>query len=71
MFLRPPIRGPFPDIADHVVKTVAIRRERTYRRGMLVTVEGLVFSGKVTLPGIRHMAAIAGEFVAPGVFRAI
>src|SRR5947208_17017068 len=31
-----PIGSPFPDIADHIVKTVAIRREGPYRRRSLI-----------------------------------
>src|SRR6185312_4475003 len=34
----PPIRGPFPDIADHVVEPIAVRRECHHRRGTRVTV---------------------------------
>jgi hypothetical protein len=36
---RPPSRGPFPDIADHVAQTVAVRRKRRRRRCTLIAVE--------------------------------
>src|SRR5258705_10475553 len=28
MLLRVPVGGPFPDVADHVVNAIAVRRER-------------------------------------------
>src|SRR6185312_1154749 len=37
---RPPVRGPFPDIADHVVDAVAVRRKGRHRRGARVAVLG-------------------------------
>src|SRR6516225_2358224 len=39
MFGGPPISGPLPDIADHVVEAVAVRRERRHRRGARVTID--------------------------------
>src|SRR6478735_6882679 len=30
VLLRPPVGGPFPDIADHVVEAVAVRRKRRH-----------------------------------------
>src|SRR5258707_7537034 len=38
VFLRVPIGGPFPDIADHVADAVSIRRERGNRRSPLKAV---------------------------------
>ena len=35
VLLRVPVERPFPDIADHVVHAVAIRRKRRHRRGPL------------------------------------
>src|SRR5262245_16670805 len=63
---RPPVGRPFPDIADHVVKAVTVRRESCYRRGTLVTVLREVFVRKSSLPGIGHMLASGHEFIAPG-----
>src|SRR5580698_9322006 len=47
-----PIRRPFPDIADHVVQPVSVRRERPNRRGALVTVAAEVLPRKFALPGV-------------------
>ena len=46
---RVPVGGPFPDVADHVVEAVAVRRERSHRRGAFeaVLVDG---SGAETRP---------------------
>src|SRR3954447_14894185 len=62
---REPIRGPLPDIADHVVEAVAVRRKASDRRCPRVAVAGEVFVRKRALPGIRHMAAAGREFLAP------
>src|SRR5215207_692639 len=35
VLLRVPVDGPFPDIADHVIDAMAVRRERCDRRGPL------------------------------------
>src|SRR5258708_29951806 len=35
---RIPVGGPFPDVADHVVESVTVRRERSDRRSTLETV---------------------------------
>src|SRR5215469_7992678 len=34
--VQPPVRGPFPDIADHVVKAVAVWWKGLYRRGSFI-----------------------------------
>ena len=39
MLVGPPVGGPFPDIADHVVDAVAVRRECRHRRGALKAVQ--------------------------------
>src|SRR6188508_2393617 len=38
VLLRIPVGGPLPDVADHVVHAVAVRRERGHRRGALETI---------------------------------
>src|SRR6188768_3009009 len=38
VLLRPPVGGPFPDVSDHVVDAVAVRRKRGHRRGALIAV---------------------------------
>ena len=68
---RPPIGGPFPDIADHVVDAVAVRRKRHHRRGALVTVLAFIFVREISLPGIGAMLSAGRELVAPGEFGAV
>src|SRR6185312_367179 len=34
MLLRPPVAGPLPDVADHVVQAVAVGRKGRHRRGV-------------------------------------
>src|SRR5262245_5965206 len=55
VFVRPPVACPFPDIADHVVKAIAIGRKRRHWRRTLVTVLLEVLIGKSALPDIGHM----------------
>src|SRR5580704_9234597 len=68
---RVPVHRPLPDIADHVVEAVAVRREGANRRGALVTVRVQVLPWKFTLPGIGHVRAAGREFVAPGKLGAV
>src|ERR1700681_3451613 len=49
---RVPVRGPFPDIADHVVKAVAVRSKGFYRRGAVVSVEVEILQRKIALPSV-------------------
>src|SRR5262245_23809916 len=65
---RPPIGGPFPHIADHVVDAVAVRRKRHHWRRALMAVGREVFMRENTLPSVRHAPAVRRELVAPGVF---
>ena len=67
----PPVNGPFPDIADHVVDAVAVRRERGYRRSALKTVPAKILVREIALPGIGEVPAAGGELIAPGIFGAI
>src|SRR5262249_41047654 len=48
--VRPPIGGPFPDVADHVVDTVTIGRKRRYGRGAFVAIDGKVLVREDPLP---------------------
>ena len=66
-----PVAGPFPDIADHVEKAIAIGRIAPHRRGPFKAILGGVLEGKGALPGIGHVATIGGEFVPPGEFGAL
>ena len=60
VLLRPPVGCPFPDIADHVVDAIAVRRKRRHRRGALVAIRVQVLCWKFALPGI-------GRCMPPGV----
>ena len=71
MLWRIPVGRPFPDVADHVVKSVTVRRECGDRRRAFKTVRIGVLAGKFTLPGIGHVTAGRREFIAPGKFGAV
>src|SRR5262245_35371467 len=64
-------RGPLPHVTNHVVKAVAVRRERIDCSGALVTVAIELFPRKPALPGIGHGASVRREYLAPGVGRAV
>src|SRR5262249_27322652 len=62
----PPIGGPFPDVADHVVEAVAVWWECGHRRGALVAVECKVLARKIPLPSVGHLTAVRSDLIAPG-----
>src|SRR5204862_4092228 len=62
---REVVGRPLPDVAGHVVKPVAVRRERPDRRGAFVPVELQVLPGKLALPGVRHRLSAGEVLVAP------
>src|SRR5882724_4682140 len=62
-----PIAAPFPDIALHVVQTVAIRWKRFHRRNAGIPIFNRVFHWKFSLPGIGHPFPTGAKFVAPHV----
>src|SRR5262245_42958904 len=66
-----PVAGPLPDIANHVMEPVAVRRERRHRRGALEAVLLQILVWKSALPGIGHVLAAGGEFVTPGELGAV
>src|ERR1700740_858745 len=68
---REPIGGPFPDVADHVVDAVAVRRKRLHRRGAREAVGAQILVRKIALPGIGHVLATRRELVAPGELGAV
>src|SRR5690606_8917949 len=63
---RPPVRRPFPDIADHVVQAVSVRREDADRRSTLEAVVQKVLVWEAALPGIGHLPAARRELITPG-----
>src|SRR5262245_56261939 len=66
-----PIRRPFPDVANHVVNAVAVRREHANWRSAFVAVLRRALPRKYPLPGVGHVAIAGKELVAPGVGGAI
>src|SRR5882762_1056547 len=68
MSWRIPVGRPFPDIPDHVVDAVAVRRKGRDRRGAIEPVGAEILIGEFTLPGVGHVAAAWRELFAPGVF---
>src|SRR3954467_4866224 len=71
VLLRVPIGRPFPDIADHVVDAMAVRRERSDRRGPLEAVAVRVLARKLALPGVGHVPAVRRQLVAPRIVGAL
>src|ERR1043165_8710778 len=64
----PPIRGPLPHVADHVVDAVAVRRECRHRGRARVTIRFEILVWEGSLPGVRHVSVARREFVPPGEF---
>src|SRR5437773_2758231 len=62
-----PIAAPFPYVAGHVVKTVAIWRKRFHRRDAFVTVFARILHWKFSLPRIGHPLAAGTKIIAPDV----
>src|ERR1700733_15063578 len=71
VLLRIPVRRPFPDIADHVVQAVAVRRECGDWGCALETVFAKILARKFALPSIGHMLAARRELIAPGKLSAV
>ena len=67
----PPVGGPLPHIADHVVNAVAVWRKRRHRRGAIEAILTFIFVRKISLPGIGAMPAAGGKLVAPGKLGAV
>src|SRR4029077_18174609 len=66
--IRPkPVSAPFPNVPGHVVKAVAIWRERFHRRDAFVTVFARILHWKFSLPRVGHPFAVGTKFVAPHV----
>src|SRR5262245_35414811 len=63
-----PVRGPFPDVANHVVEAVVVLRKGADRGRALIAVLRQVLPGKLTLPGIGHHLAAWMQLVPPGKF---
>src|SRR6202167_4395260 len=62
----PPIRGPLPNVADHVVEAITVRRKHGHRRSALVAIGREILLREIALPSVGEMFAAGREFVAPG-----
>src|SRR5215211_5453319 len=71
VLLRVPVGCPFPDIADHVVDAMTVRRERGDWGGPLEAVAVRVLPRKLALPGVGHVPAVRRQLVAPCVVGAV
>src|SRR5262245_1294679 len=60
-----PVRGPLPDIADHVVETIGIWRKATDRRCPLIAILIAVIDWEDALPAIGDRLAVRVERLAP------
>src|SRR5205823_10322640 len=65
---RIPVGRPFPDIPDHVVDAVPVRRKGRDRRGAIEAVGAEVSVREIALPGVGLVPAAWCELLAPGVF---
>src|SRR6516164_650686 len=64
------VRGPLPNIADHIVEAIAIWGVGADRRSLLVAVLKQVLPREFALPRVRHRLAVWLEHVTPGELRA-
>ena len=62
-----PIAAPFPYVAGHVVKTVAIWRKRFHRCDAFVTVFARILHWKFSLPRVGHPLAAGTKIIAPDI----
>src|SRR3954467_6488494 len=65
------VARPFPDIADHVMKPVAVGREGHDWRCALEAVLREVLARELALPDVGHVTAAGSQFVAPGELRLV
>src|SRR3546814_18723253 len=65
--LGPPVLGPFPDIAYHVVQANAVGGEAADRRRSFPAVEALIGEGVGALPIIRQHRPVRSQSSERGV----
>jgi hypothetical protein len=68
---RPPVRGPLPDVPDHVVEGVAVRRKGHDRRGTLEPILADVLDREVSPPDVGHVPAARHRRITPGKLLAV
>src|SRR5208282_2350781 len=66
-----PVGGPFPNIAGHVVESIAIGRKVTDRRRAFPPVGAQVLPRELATPEIGHLTPLGRQLVAPHEFRTI
>src|SRR5215510_12231994 len=71
MFRRVPVAGPFPYVADHVVKAVAVGRKCSHRRRAFMTARTSFLVRKFALPRVRQLAVARHELIAPRKLRVL
>src|SRR6266850_3037812 len=60
-----PVRGPLPDVARHVVKSVTVRWKGSHRRRAFKPIRLQILPRKLSLPRVRHMFSARSKFIAP------
>ncbi len=60
-----PVRSPLPDVSNHVVEPITVRRKRPDGRGALIAIAAQIVPWKFTLPRIRHVASVRKKFLPP------
>src|SRR5271166_5954435 len=66
VIVRPiPVAGPLPDVACHVIKSIAVGGKLRHRSNADVAIRACVFVWKMSLMGVCHPLAIRTELVAP------
>ncbi len=58
---------PFPDIARHIIESIAIRNKRGYGSCMVIMIYLGVFVREVTIPEIAFGLTGVDSFITPGV----
>src|SRR5262245_35767865 len=66
-----PVRGPLPDVARHVVESIAVGWKTLHWRSALEAILFQVLPREFALPGIRHLFTIRCKRIAPNEFRTV
>src|SRR3954466_9390673 len=62
-----PVGRPFPDVADHVIQTVAVGRIRAYGRRAFPAVNETILMRKLSLPPVGHRSPVRHQLLTPGI----
>src|SRR3954462_12799206 len=66
-----PVGRPFPDVADHVIQTVAVGRIRAHGRRAFPTVNESILMWKLALPPVGHRSPVRHQLLTPGIGRPV